>query len=194
MALTKNDYLRQLQNLLPQGPAWPRESDSLITLILDFFAEEFSRVDSRIDDLINEADPRTTSELLIDWEHICGLPDGCTGALSSLSERRAAVVGRLTTEGGQSANYYIALAAKLGFSITITEQQVHNCISSCADPINGPVWRFVWDVNVAVANTVRQLSVVDGVNSPLATWGNALLECALSRLKPAHTLVRFVYP
>lgn len=194
MALTTEDYLQQLKSLLPQGPAWPREPDAFITKLLTSFAEEFSRVDFRIDDLLNEADPRTTNELLTDWERVTGLPDGCTGPLTSISERRDAVVSRLIAEGGQNASYYIAIAAKLGYTITITEEKVHTCLSSCADPINGLPWRYVWNVNASVANTVRYLNVGDGVSSPLATWGNALLECTINRLKPAHTLVRFIYP
>lgn len=194
MALSIDDYLAQLQALLPKGPAWPRDKNTLITKLLTTFSEEFSSVDARIESLINEADPRTTVELLADWERVCGLPDGCTGPLTTLSERRDAVVSRLTTEGGQSAAYYIAVAATIGYTITVTEEEVHTCMSGCDDPINSEEWRFVWNVIAAEANSVRFFNVNDGVDSALASWGNALLECTINRLKPAHTLVRFIYP
>lgn len=193
MALTTEDYLVELQGLLPVGPAWPRDPDSELTLRLAADAEEFARVDARIDDLVNESDPRSASEMLADWERVVGLPDGCTGPLSGLAARRAAVIGRLTAEGGQSQPYYIALAATLGFEITISEHEVHTCDSDCDEPINDLTWRFVWDVNVAEAVTVRESTCMDGCETPLANWGNELLECALSRLKPAHTKVRFIY-
>ena len=194
MALTIDDYLAQLQALLPKGPAWPRDRGSLLTKLLSAFSEEYASLDARIEVLINESDPRTTVELLTDWERVCGLPDGCTGPLSTISERRDAVVSRLTTEGGQSAAYYIAVAAKIGYTITITEEKVHTCMSGCSDPINSHEWRFVWNVNAVEANSVRFFNVNDGVDSALASWGNGLLECTISRLKPAHTLVRFIYP
>lgn len=193
MGLTTEDYLQHLQALLPQGPAWPREPDALLTLELTAFAEEFARIDQRADDLVEEADPRTTYELLSDWERICGLPDGCTGPLSGVAARRAAVVARLTTLGAQNAAYFISIAAALGYTITITEEAVHTCLSVCTDPINGQEWRFVWNVNVSQANTVRDLTCIDECTTPLAVWGDQLLECAISRLKPAHTLVRFIY-
>lgn len=194
MALNTNDYLQQLRALLPKGPAWPRDNASLLTNILTAIAEEFSRVDFRIENLLDEADPRTTLELLSDWERLCGLPDGCTGPLSGVAARRAAVVGRLTTLGGQNAAYYEMLASELGYEIEVTEEEVHTCISDCMDPLNGPEWRFVWNVIVADAESPRDTTCMGECTSPLRVWGNELLECAINRLKPAHTLVRFIYP
>jgi|GEM_PF-2742733 len=77
MGLTADDYLALCQNLLPSGPAWPRESDAFVTRLLDAWAQELARIDARVDALIEEADPRTTSELLDDWEREYGLPDEC---------------------------------------------------------------------------------------------------------------------
>lgn len=194
MALNTNDYLQQLRALLPQGPAWPRDSNSMLTKTLTVISEEFSRVDVRIEDLFNEADPRTTLELLSDWERLCGLPDGCTGPLSGVAARRAAVVARLTTLGGQNAAYYETLASELGYEIVVTEEDVHTCISDCMDPVNSYEWRFVWNSVVANAETPRETTCMGECTTPLRVWGNELLECAISRLKPAHTLVRFIYP
>jgi uncharacterized protein YmfQ (DUF2313 family) len=194
LALSTQDYLQQLRGLLPKGPAWSRDPTSLLSRILTALAEELSRIDVRIENLIDEADPRTTLELISDWEALCGLPDGCTGPLSGLAARRAAVVGRLTTIGGQSAAYYVELAQNLGYEITVTEEDVHTCMSDCMDPVNSEEWRFVWNVNVAESETPRVLTCMDECTTPLRVWGNELLECAINRLKPAHTFVRFIYP
>jgi len=192
MALTSADYLQQLQDLLPQGPAWPRDPDALVTKILYNFADEFARVDIRIDDLLNEADPRTTFELLTDWERVCGLPDGCVGEQDGLQARRAAVLGRLTSIGGQSIDYFESLAATIGYTITITEYEVHDCEDDCDTQINEETWAYVFDVNAATT-TVRELDCEDDCDTALAIWGNALLECMINRLKPAHTLAIFKY-
>lgn len=191
--ISADDYLRQLQALLPAGPAWPRDEDQPLTRFLRGLAEEFARVDQRTAALLDENDPRTIAELLTDWERVCGLPDGCVGPLDGTAARRAAVLARITALGGQSPAYFIALAAAIGFVITITEQAVHTCMSTCMAPLNGQPWAFVWDVNVPALNTVTYLTCVDDCITPLATWGNALLECAITRLKPAHTFVRFLY-
>jgi len=62
-----DDYLHQLQALLPSGPAWPRDRDAVLTQLLAAFAEEFARIDARTAQLIEEADPRATYDLLADW-------------------------------------------------------------------------------------------------------------------------------
>lgn len=195
MGLTATDYLAQLQALLPQGPAWPREADAALTKLLLAWADELSRVDGRAADLVEEADPRTTSELLADWERVAGLPDACVEALAgtqTTAQRRAALVAKLTTIGGQSPAYFVALAAALGYTVTITEYKTFTVRSKVNDPLNDTPWRFTFTVT-APLNTVRRFNVRSPVNEPLAAWGNELLECVISRLKPAHSHVLFAY-
>jgi len=192
MALSTEDYLQQLQALLPQGPAWSREQDTVLTKLLTAFAEEFARVDLRTDNLLNEADPRTTNELLTDWERVAGLPDLCTGIPATIALRRELLVSKLTNVGGQSRQFFIDLAAKLGYTITITEFKRFRVNSRVNDPLNDADWTYVWRVNAA-QNTVRKFTVAGRVNEPLASWGNTALECVITRLKPAHTHVQFAY-
>lgn len=195
MGLTSSDYLAQLQALLPQGPAWPRDAEAELTKLLHAWADELARVDGRAADLVEEADPRTTAELLADWERVAGLPDACVAALAgtqTTAQRRAVLVGKLTTIGGQSAAYYIALAASLGYAITVTEFELHDVEDNVEHPLYGTPWQFAWQVNAAEDN-IGLLAVTDTVEDPLAWWGNELLECVIRRLKPAHTHVLFAY-
>lgn len=195
MGLTATDYLAQLQALLPQGPAWPRDAEAELTRLLAAWADELARVDGRAADLVEEADPRTTAELLADWERVAGLPDACVEALGlgqTTAQRRAALVAKLTTIGGQSAAYYIALAASLGYAITVTEFDLHDVEDNVEHPLTGTPWQFAWQVNAA-EDTIGVLAVTDTVEDPLAWWGNELLECVINRLKPAHTHVLFAY-
>lgn len=195
MGMTRDDYLSQLQALLPQGPAWPREPAALLTRLLDAFADEFARVDARADQLIDEADPRTTYELLADWERVAGLPGTCAllaGINLTIEQRRSALVTKLTGRGGQSRAYFIALAARLGFTVTITEFHEYSVIDDVEAALNGEDWNFAWQINVPL-HTVIDMTVESNVATPLAIWGNALLECALSKDKPAHTVALFAY-
>ena len=41
--------------------------------------------------LIDESDPRSTLEMLNDWERAFGLPDSCTDAADTLAERQNAL-------------------------------------------------------------------------------------------------------
>ncbi|MBS1198680.1 MAG: putative rane protein [Proteobacteria bacterium] len=195
MGMTETDYLEQLKALLPLGPAWPKDDAALLTRFLGGLSAELARVDSRAWQLLEEADPRTTAELFLDWERVAGLPDACAeafGGPQTMAQRRAALIGKLTTIGGQSAAYFIALAASLGYAITITEFELHDVEDNVEHPLYGAPWQFAWQVNAA-EDTVGVLAVTDTVEDPLAWWGNELLECVINRLKPAHTLALFAY-
>lgn len=79
-------YDRQMKALLPPGKIWRK----VASVLADFFlacAQELERVDQRGQDLINEADPRTTTELLPDFERVYKLV-----ASGSIDERRARLV------------------------------------------------------------------------------------------------------
>ena len=192
MGMTTDDYLAQLQALLPQGPAWPRDAGATLTKLLRAMADELARVDSRAGQLIDETDPRTTNELLADWKRVAGLPDSCVTAAQSTAQRRAALHAKLTTLGGQSTAYFIALAASLGYTVTITEFEQHTVVDDVEHPLYSHPWQFAWQIN-APQDTVGTLSVTDTVADPLAWWGNELLECVIRRIKPAHTHVLFAY-
>ncbi len=187
-------YLHQLQALLPLGFAWPREQDAVLTRFLDAASEEFARIDSRIGQLVDEADPRTTSELLPDWERVAGLPDNCSGELrSTVGARRQDLVSKLTSTGGQSPAYFIAVALALGYSIEIEEPKPFRVGDSCVgDPVYDDAWHHAWVVH-SPDTTINFFTVGSSVGEPLAWWGNDSLECRLRQLKPAHTTVVFGY-
>jgi len=193
MARSQAEYTAHLQALLPTGLAWPRGADADLTRLLEAMAAELARVDGRAADLRDEADPRTTYEMLYDWERIAGLPGACMAGLSqSVAERRDALVGKLSERGGQSRAYFIALAARLGYAITITEFQPFTAGSPAGDILSNGAWVFAWQVNAA-ANTTRTFKAGSGAGEILANWGNTLLECAINDDAPAHTIVQFAY-
>lgn len=195
MALADTDYLRQLQALLPPGPAWPKDDNALLTRLLSGLSEELARVDGRAWQIAEEADPRTVAELFADWERVAGLPDACAvafGGTQTVAQRRAALVGRLAALGGQSPAYFIALAASIGYAITITEFRAHTVEDDVNYALYDSAWNFAWQVNAAL-NTINEITVDMTVEDPLAAWGNALLECVINRLKPAQTTVLYSY-
>jgi len=193
VALTADDFYRQLVALLPAGPAWSVEDSADAAKLLDAWSQEFARVQSRIDALIEEADPRTTYEMLSDWEREFGLPTDCMAGIDqSLQQRRKALVSQMIGTGGQSRAYFIALAAAAGFTITITEFKPYTVGMTVADPLYGMDWAYAWQVNAPLA-TVSRFLVTGGVNEALSAWGNNLLECLIRRNKPAHTIVNFSY-
>ena len=195
MGLSEADYLRHLQALLPPGPAWPRDPQAVISQMFGALSAELARTDGRAWTLLEEADPRTAAETFLDWERVLGLPDACAeafGGPQTPDQRRSALISKLTTLGGQSIAYYLSLAAALGHVVTISEFRAHTVDDDVEYLLYGQAWNFAWQVNAAL-NTVTEMTVDTTVDEPLAAWGNALLECVISRLKPAHTLALFSY-
>tara|TARA_B100000700_G_scaffold15695_1_gene15458 strand:+ start:6083 stop:6670 length:588 start_codon:yes stop_codon:yes gene_type:complete len=192
MALTRDDYHGILDALAPPGQALPSNPESLWQRLLEARAGAFARLDGRADRLLEEADPRTASELLPDWERVTAMPDLCVEAEQTLAERRAAVERVMAGTGGASTAYFIELAAALGYTIEIEDYTAHTVGAGVDAPMRGIDWRWAWTVR-APEDTVAWFAVDGGVNEPLASWGNERLECVISRLKPAHTLVLFAY-
>lgn len=192
MAMTVDAYVSQLQALLPPGAAWTREADAELTKLLRGLATELTRIDARGEDLLDEADPRSCFELLPDWERIAGLPDPCHNQADTIGERRDVLLGRLTNLGGQSRQFFIDLAAALGYPISITEFRPFQVGNSAGDILSNGDWIFTWQVG-APGSTVRNFTAGSAAGEPLASWGNDLLECAVNKLKPAHTHVLYAY-
>ena len=125
---TAADYQHAFMALLPQGEAWPRNQDTLLYRVCAGLSAYWGYVDSRAADLLErESDPRYTLELLPDWERNWGLPDPCYEAPLSYDERIAALLARMTMLGAQSREFFIQVAADLGYTITITEYRTFVC-------------------------------------------------------------------
>ena len=190
MAL-RDSYLAATQALLPLGRAWSRRIDNTLTKLLTAFSEEFARVDGRAVDLRNEADPRSARELLPDWERVCGLPDVCSAGLATtVQERRAAVVAKLTAQGGASKAYFISLALQLGYVIEIDEfRPFVTGLARCGASLNGGhTVRHQWRVRVTGPRYTAFRTGTSQAGDMLGKIARASdLECKLKRLKPAHT-------
>jgi uncharacterized protein YmfQ (DUF2313 family) len=187
-------YRQQLQKLLPQGIAWPTEPDSTFVKLLDAMSQEFARVDAMCATLIDEVFPDTTSQLLTNHERVLGLPDDCSEIGESTTIRRLNVLAKLAARGGQSPQYFIDVAAALGYTITITEFNAFRAgISVAGDPVYSDAWEYAWQVNAPETSIVYFKAGISVAGDPLAEWGNDRLECAITKLKPAHTHVIFAY-
>lgn len=191
---TSSDYLWQFQRLLPRGRVWHRgwgtlQAEALLTLM-----PTWVRLHVRADNLIADAFPCSTIELLPEWEATLGLPDPCTGPLATLQQRTAAVCGKFAARGGQSREYFIHLAASLGFEIEIeTYSPFYASRSHAGDPIYDEKWAYAWRVIAAETQVLYFTASMSAAGDPLATWGNEILQCEFENYKPAHTEIVFSY-
>lgn len=198
--------------LFPTGPAWPVDEDSVFQRIIRSLAYALGDLDARTVYLLNnESDPRTTVEMLADWERAFGLPDDCVTVPQTIAARRAALITRMTLVGEQSRAFFIGLAAGLGYTITITEFSPFMAgVSQAGDtrPLGSTAdnyrwfigdWpmRFAWRVNLVSASLswfrVGTGGGQAGVDPHLRIGQASDLECVLRRYKPAHTDLIFNY-
>lgn len=191
---TVENYRSMLLSLFPPGLAWPREPGSIVYKFAYGAAEELKRIHDRALQLIEESDPRTTNEMLSDWERALGLPDDCSPEDATTIQRRFEVVQRYKASGGQSRQYFIDFAAALGFTITITEfRQFEVGRSVVGEALTNGDWVFAWQISAAEFTVFNFSAGLSAVGDPLATWGNDVLECKLDEAKPAHTVLIFTY-
>lgn len=186
-----------LGSLLPSGAVWPRELGSVPAKVLEGLAGELARLHQRTADLRAEMDPRSTLELLTEWEEFLGLPGSCDVVSPSLVLRRFAVVAKLVFTGSTSVQFYVDFLQALGYAVEvgdIEEPTPFQCgISSCNDPIYGQDWAFVWIVHAQPATPVFFEAGQWVCGTPIVAWTNDPLECNVRDLKPAHTIVHFAY-
>ena len=194
-AYSVSDFTVAMQSLLPTGMAWPRDPDATQTQVMAGLAPTYVRQSARSAQLLADSFPATSYELLPQWEATLGLPDQCLGSVSTIQLRRSQVVSRLAGQGGQSAANFISYAAALGYvGCTVTNFAPFRAGQSTAgQPCGGPAWSHTWAINAPI-NTIRPFSAgVSAAGEPLCTWGNALLECKLSMIEPAHSILQFRY-
>lgn len=179
--------------------------------LLEALANEFCRVDDRVQDLIRESDPSQTIELLEDWERALGLPDECTPEAADEIERRTQLLQKLTNIGGISAEFYEFLILQLGFEATVTnplpfrvgKSVVGDALTNdfevpftvgmtVGEPLLNVGWLYYFNVEIP-ATAAEVFEVGDTVGTPLREFSNPLIECTIRRLKPAHAGVTFTF-
>jgi len=192
MAYTSDDFLSAFQALLPRGPIWPRDPDSVQTKVLAALMPSWARLAERDENLLTDAFPAAPVELLPEWEASLGLPDPCAGESPTLQQRQMQVKARFVANGGQSVTYLTQFAALLGYTVTIDEfaPAIAGRLRA-GEPANGAGWAFVWRVNLPGFTLTNFRAGDSAAGDALTVWGNAVVQCELERVAPAHTVVLF---
>ena len=172
-----SDYAQAMANLLPRGAAWSRDPASTMMSLLTALAPTYERSGAAAANLIPDVSPASTTDFVVEWEETLGLPDACTPANPTLEQRKAAILAKFIAAGGQSIPYYIAVAAALGFAITITE-------------LSTP---YHWRVNAATITPSYFMLGTGVCGDYFWVIGNTELECRLRAIMPAHTVLTFAY-
>jgi uncharacterized protein YmfQ (DUF2313 family) len=110
-----------------------------------------------------------------------------------LQQEQSQVVARLTGRGkNQSPAFYVEFAKNLGYDITITQFTPFRAGQGRAGtPVYSLPWTFAWQVNAPSITVTYFRAGHSASGEPLTTVGNTVLQCELTRLAPAHTIILF---
>ena len=190
----------RLAGLLPPGPIWRFDPASRLALFLLGAGTELARVHNKIASLVDEMDPRTTDDLLTDWERVAGLPEHCDPSPpSDVATRRQLLVAKLKAVGGQTPAYYKTIAdAATGQNCTVADYSTASTFvagSPAGSAVYSPALVFWWTVSIPNTDP-ENFQAGSGAGSPLSVYpaGVASLACMLDAFKPAHTKFYFIYP
>lgn len=187
------DYQAAMQRLLPRGPIWRSDAAAVLTRVLKALAPTYTRSTQAAAQVLIDASPATTVNLLVEWEESLGLPDPCTVSSPSIAQRQAAVRAKFASRGSLTIGYFIALAAALGFTVTITEFSVFVVGDVVGPPLYGPAWNFAWQIAAPQIATLYFTVGVSAAGDPLTTYDSGELVCRITANAPAETTPFFVF-
>jgi uncharacterized protein YmfQ (DUF2313 family) len=186
------DFQQALLNVMPRGRIWPRYGGSVQAELMGALAPSYTRSTAAAAQLLLDASPDTTVNLLPEWEESLGLPDPCTPPNPTFEQRQASVRAKWGARGDMTVGYYIDLALLLGYVITITEFAPRRFGQPFGQPLYGDAWAFAWQVS-APTFTIIDRQFGEPFGEPYAFWSNSELQCRIKAAAPAHTTVLFSY-
>lgn len=177
---SSDDFLRALQALMPPGRVWPRDPNAVQTKVLAGIAQVYATQTARANNLLVDAFPATTQELLPEWEATLGLPSLAAGPSPSIQARQTLVMARLVGSLGVSVAGLTQYAAQLGYNITIAQVvPPFRCgMNRCGQPLGGLEHMFAIQVT-ATANA----------SMPFGAYGPAVLQDELTRILAPTTVL-----
>ncbi|WP_437890875.1 YmfQ family protein [Phytobacter sp. V91] len=143
--------------------------------------------------VLNAIAPFFANDLLTDWERVLNLTPGDDDGYQQRLDR---VLIKLSETGGISIPYFITLASRIGYTITIDELQPFRAGENrCGDTIYIADIIFTWRVNVYGLDVPLYYfrAGTSRTGERLMTLGDQILESTLKELKPAHTFCYFLY-
>jgi uncharacterized protein YmfQ (DUF2313 family) len=176
-------YRKLLQSFFPTGYFWSRAENSEITKILRAIAQEFSRIEERAENLIDEQDVRITDELITEHEKDYNLSSAEDGISKTTTKRRNDLHAALLTVGQQNPDYYIELGETLGYEVTVETYKPFWCgVGVCGDQVGDQNNIFFWTIRIDV----------DSVDEPSEVNLTKLIN-KINSTKPTHTIALYNY-
>jgi uncharacterized protein YmfQ (DUF2313 family) len=186
------NHAQALERLRPEGIIWTTDPASVSRQFFMALGTELARVTGRGVDMIREVDPRTTTELITDWERVLDIPGNCAELGRTLALRQFAVTAKLTQVGAQSRAAFIDLASGLGFEIEIEEYLPFRVGASVVgDGLTNGEWIFTWTVHQPAFGGEYLRAGLGSAGEALLDFNQDTLQCFLQDASPTHTHLNF---
>lgn len=163
---TAEEALPAVLGLLPPGPAWDgaRVDGTISNMFWRAVANLTSFVYVRLNAFWREFYCHTANESLDQWRLDYGLPDECDAYGSNLCSK-------VTAEGGQSCEVFVALARDVGWAITCEDVSLPEPVAGCfqvgCTPLGPtPVPKGVLPGVVTVAEAMALVNTSDAPSGP----------------------------
>ncbi|HBV3344969.1 TPA: DUF2313 domain-containing protein [Klebsiella pneumoniae] len=153
----------------------------------------FDATDESASNVLNAVAPFFSGNLLTDWERVLNVTPNADDGYQQRLDR---VLFKLSETGGLSIPYFINMASRIGYTITIDELQPFRVGSSrCGNMLCIKDIIFTWRINVYGLEVplYHFRTGISRVGERLVTLGDKLIETTFNELKPAHTFCYFLY-
>jgi uncharacterized protein YmfQ (DUF2313 family) len=195
MSRSPEQVLEELLALTPPGEALPHDAGSIWAEWLMPQSDAISTWEGAIEELLGELYPGEATILLADYVRVLGPdPYGRDQQPLTIAQQQQLAGSRWTMKYGVRPADFIAMAAALGVTITITEYTVTQAGDFAGCFLTAAPTQFTWVVNMPTAEetfaTAGGSSAGDFVSEYEA---NATLEAFFKGRQPAHTDVVFNY-
>lgn len=172
---TAVQYGTAFRQLLPNGPAWPKDHPSVMGSVIDGLSQELQRTDDSACDLLVDVFPATTTNFVQEWLDTVG-QSTCISSSLTLEQARSQIISRLTWTGEMSKQFYIAYAATLGYQIDIIEWSGFTCGLSQVGGTIGVSSSSDIDFSITIVNLTSDLDI-------------SVLKCFFEPILPAYISV-----
>lgn len=167
--------------------------DSTLRKILIGLASEWLNFRSKINEVSNEYNPKTTTQLIDEWEQFVGIPDNCIPVASTIEQRRLNVLLKLAGINATTEKQFKNVASILGYNI-----EVSNGVSTSTFPLTLPFLLISegsapFTIVITLPSSIKPSGFPLTFPFTLTSQQPAILDCLFNKLKPANTQLFFRY-
>lgn len=166
---------------------------STLRKILIGLASEWLNFRSKINEVSNEYNPKTTTKLIEEWEEFVGIPDDCIPVASTIEQRRLNVLLKLAGINATTEKQFKNVASILGYNI-----EVSNGVSTSTFPLTLPFLLIAeasapFTIVITLPSSIQPNGFTLTFPFTLTSQQPAILDCLFNKLKPANTQLFFRY-